>query len=107
MTVGRYELQIRLQEANESAGTQVRLADVRYATNGIQVIGQASNGAEAIPVLAEALASDTDFDVRLAATRSLGRFRDLLGASEDDSPETARTSMTSRLMTYDRESRDR
>ena len=33
-------------------------------------------GADAIPVLAEALASDTDFDVRMAATRTLGRYRD-------------------------------
>ena len=40
MTVGSYELQIRLQEANEQAGTQVRLTDVRFATNGLQIIGQ-------------------------------------------------------------------
>lgn len=32
--------------------------------------------AEAVPVLAETLASDTDLDIRLAATRALGRFRD-------------------------------
>ena len=30
LTSGRYELQIRLQEDNETAGTQVRLADIRY-----------------------------------------------------------------------------
>jgi HEAT repeat protein len=49
-------------------------------------------GADAIPVLAETLASDTDFDVRLAATRTLGRFRDptavqpLSVALEDSNP---------------------
>jgi HEAT repeat protein len=48
--------------------------------------------AEAIPVLAEVLASDTDTDVRLAATRALGRFRDpaavrpLSVALEDSDP---------------------
>ncbi|MCC9599649.1 GEVED domain-containing protein [Stieleria sp. JC731] len=40
LTRGRYQMQIRLQEADESAGTQVRLTDIRYATNGLQIIGQ-------------------------------------------------------------------
>ena len=40
LTRGRYTMQIRLGETDESAGTQVRLADVRYATNGLQIIGQ-------------------------------------------------------------------
>ncbi|MDE0862900.1 MAG: GEVED domain-containing protein [Rubripirellula sp.] len=40
LTVGSYEMQIRLQEDNERAGTQVRLADVRFATTGLQIIGQ-------------------------------------------------------------------
>lgn len=40
LTQGSYQLQIRLQEADESPGTQVRLADIRYATNGLQIIGQ-------------------------------------------------------------------
>ncbi len=40
LSMGRYELQIRLQELDESPGTQVRLADVRYATTGLQIIGQ-------------------------------------------------------------------
>ncbi len=39
MTQGSYQLQIRLRELDEVAGTQVRFADVRYATKGIQVIG--------------------------------------------------------------------
>jgi len=40
LTVGSYEMQIRLQEDNERSGTQVRLADVRFATTGLQIIGQ-------------------------------------------------------------------
>ena len=40
LTYGGYELQIRLQEENERAGTQIRLSDVRFATTGLQIIGQ-------------------------------------------------------------------
>ena len=40
LTRGRYSMQIRLGETDESPGTQIRLTDVRYATNGVQVIGQ-------------------------------------------------------------------
>ncbi|WP_182868970.1 GEVED domain-containing protein [Rhodopirellula sp. JC639] len=40
LTQGRYSMQIRLGETDESAGTQINLTDVRYATNGVQIIGQ-------------------------------------------------------------------
>nr|WP_143547790.1 GEVED domain-containing protein [Rhodopirellula sp. SM50] len=40
LTQGRYSMQIRLGETDESPGTQIRLTDVRYATNGVQIIGQ-------------------------------------------------------------------
>jgi hypothetical protein len=40
LTEGRYELQVRLQETNEVSGSTIRYADVRYATNGIEVLGQ-------------------------------------------------------------------
>ena len=40
LSQGRYELQIRLGEADENPGTQFKLSDVRYATNGLQIIGQ-------------------------------------------------------------------
>jgi hypothetical protein len=39
-TMGAYQLQIRLQEQDEFAGTVVRYADIRNATNGIAVLGQ-------------------------------------------------------------------
>ncbi|MCC9656420.1 GEVED domain-containing protein [Rhodopirellula halodulae] len=38
-TTGSYQLQIRLGEDDVFAGTQVRYSDVRFATNGVQVIG--------------------------------------------------------------------
>ena len=40
LTKGNYVLQIRLQEKDEFPGSTVRYADVRYANNGIEVIGQ-------------------------------------------------------------------
>lgn len=36
---GTYELQVRLQEQNEIAGSQISYADIRYATNGIEAYG--------------------------------------------------------------------
>lgn len=38
-TSGSYQLQIRLREADETVGTQIKHGDVRFAANGIQVIG--------------------------------------------------------------------
>jgi hypothetical protein len=38
-TSGIYQLQLRLREADELPGTTVRFANIRYATNGIQVLG--------------------------------------------------------------------
>jgi hypothetical protein len=40
LTSGTYQMQIRLQEADEISGTFVQFADIRYATNGIEVFGQ-------------------------------------------------------------------
>ncbi len=39
ITVGQYKLQIRLQQTQEVAGSTVRFADIRYATNGIEALG--------------------------------------------------------------------
>ena len=38
-TSGTYQLQIRLQETDEVAGSTIRYSDIRYATRGIEVIG--------------------------------------------------------------------
>ncbi|TWU43459.1 hypothetical protein Q31b_25000 [Novipirellula aureliae] len=39
LTSGGYQLQVRLSETDEHAGTQVRFSDIRYAVNGVQIIG--------------------------------------------------------------------
>jgi subtilisin-like proprotein convertase family protein len=39
LTSGGYQLQIRLRELDEVAGSTVRYADIRYASTGIEVLG--------------------------------------------------------------------
>jgi len=39
LTTGAYRLQIRLRELDEIPGSTVRMADIRYAANGIEVTG--------------------------------------------------------------------
>jgi hypothetical protein len=39
VTSGAYQLQIRLREIDEIPGSTVRFADIRFATNGIEVLG--------------------------------------------------------------------
>jgi hypothetical protein len=39
-TSGRYQLQIRLHEVDELPGSTIQYADIRYATNAIEVLGQ-------------------------------------------------------------------
>ena len=40
LTSGVYQLQLRLRELDQIAGSSVQFADIRYATNGIEVLGQ-------------------------------------------------------------------
>ena len=49
LTSGVYQLQLRLQEEDEFAGTTVQYADIRYATTGIEIIGQPTHS----PLLGE------------------------------------------------------
>ncbi len=39
LTSGSYEVQVRIREAQENPGSSVQYADIRYATNGIQLRG--------------------------------------------------------------------
>ncbi len=39
LSTGAYRLQVRMQDADEFAGSVVRYADIRYATNGIEANG--------------------------------------------------------------------
>lgn len=48
-TSGQYQLQIRLRQVDEKPGSTVRYADIRYATNGVEVLGQPSHS----PLLGE------------------------------------------------------
>ena len=40
VTTGSYQLQVRLDQTDQVPGTTVRYADIRFATDGIEVIGQ-------------------------------------------------------------------
>ena len=83
-TVGAYQLQVRLRETQEYAGTTVQYSDIRYATNGLQVIGHPAHslltGEAAEPVdsynvgnqqYAETVNTTTHADAQLAANVSL------------------------------------
>lgn len=39
-SAGAYQLQVRLREQDEVPGSVVRYADIRFATNGIEILGQ-------------------------------------------------------------------
>ncbi len=39
LSSGSYQLQIRLQETDEFGGSTIRYADIRFATNGVQILG--------------------------------------------------------------------
>lgn len=43
LTSGVYQLQVRLQEEDEFAGTTIQYADIRFATTGVNIIGQPSH----------------------------------------------------------------
>lgn len=69
LTSGDYQLQIRIREADESPGTQVRHADIRYAINGIQIVGGPING----PLVGD-LAETTGANDTLANAQPMGLF---------------------------------
>lgn len=68
-TSGDYQLQIRLQEIDEFPGSTVRFADIRFATNGIQVLGLPYHS----PQVGESAGSPVT-NVILPAAQSLGNL---------------------------------
>lgn len=50
LTSGNYQLNLRLREVDELPGSTVRYADIRFATNGVEVIGHPQHS----PLLGEA-----------------------------------------------------
>lgn len=55
VTTGSYQLQIRLREVDEFPGSTVRHANIRYANDGVEVIGKPTNS----PLLGESFESET------------------------------------------------
>ena len=49
LTLGNYQLELRLQEVDEVPGSSVSYADIRFATNGLQLVGVPGNS----PLLGE------------------------------------------------------
>ncbi|MFO0904160.1 MAG: dockerin type I domain-containing protein [Pirellulales bacterium] len=69
LTAGAYQLQIRLRELDEVAGTAVRYSDIRYAETGITVTGQPTHS----PLLGEA-AETTNANNTLGQAQNLGNL---------------------------------
>jgi len=72
---GGYELQVRLREDQEIAGTTIQGSSIRYATNGIEVYGVPTHS----PLLGEAFEIDAVLDDGTLATAPLT----LAGAAND------------------------
>ncbi|MHB8969228.1 MAG: choice-of-anchor L domain-containing protein [Pirellulaceae bacterium] len=69
LTAGVYQLQLRLREIDEVPGSTVQYADIRYATNGIEVFGQPTHS----PLTGEAGETVAGND-SLAAAQALGNL---------------------------------
>jgi hypothetical protein len=65
LTTGVYQLQVRMREADEVPGSTIRYADIRYAQNGIELIGLPKHS----PLLGEA-AEDESTDGSAANNNS-------------------------------------
>ena len=63
LTSGIYQLQIRLSEIDEVPGSTVQYADIRYATNGIEIFGQPTHS----PLTGEAAETITGNDALVTA----------------------------------------
>jgi hypothetical protein len=59
LTSGGYQLQVRLGEIDEIAGTQIRHSDVRFAVNGVQVVGGPMHSPLSADEYEKATANDT------------------------------------------------
>ena len=88
LSVGSYELQVRLSEVDESPGTQVRLADIRYATDGLQIIGQPVHS----PLIGEEYETSAPND-SMADAQPLGYF----GVNDDTTTGEAGPLQSDRL----------
>ncbi len=62
-TSGVYQLQVRLRELDEVPGSSIRGADIRFATNGIEVLGMPGHS----PLLGEAFETTAAHDTQATA----------------------------------------
>ena len=69
LTRGEYRLQVRVRQVDNKPGSTVRYADIRYATNGIEVIGLPYHS----PLLGESAESTTPNDT-FAQAQYLGNL---------------------------------
>lgn len=60
---GGYQLQVRLRELDEIPGSTVQFADIRYATNGIEILGMPGHS----PLLGESAETTADNNTRANA----------------------------------------
>ncbi|MFI4876860.1 MAG: hypothetical protein ACIALR_16025, partial [Blastopirellula sp. JB062] len=70
LTSGVYQLQIRLREVDEFGGSTIKQADVRYATNGIEVYGQPAHS----PLLGESAEDDNDNNDTQGGAHNVGNL---------------------------------
>lgn len=68
-TEGQYRLQVRLQQLDEVAGSSINFADIRYATNGIEILGGPAHS----PLMGEVVELTTDNNT-LANALDLGNL---------------------------------
>lgn len=69
-TGGHYELRIRVNQRDDKPGSTVQYADVRYAVNGIQVIGLPRNS----PLVGEAAEADNTANNGFAGAQDFGNL---------------------------------
>lgn len=90
LTMGGYRLQVRLREADESPGTQVRLGDVRYGRTNLQIIGQPFHS----PLLGEKQETAAANNLRVNA-QPLGPFALAVDAQNPGAANLAASDRTS------------
>ncbi|MEO2018287.1 MAG: hypothetical protein ABGZ53_28375, partial [Fuerstiella sp.] len=95
LTTGVYQLQVRLQELDEFAGTAVNHADIRYATTGIHVSGHPKHS----PLLGEIAEYTTADTTPLPAL--LNSDRGAISVAGDISPAEDDVDFYSFTLEYD------
>ena len=69
-TTGNYQLNLRLRPVDEKAGSTVRYADIRFATNGIEVLGTPAHS----PLLGESSLPLSRANTNLLTAQDIGNL---------------------------------